>query len=247
MVYDEAIGKTVLFGGRQFGDFSLQGDTWTWDGQLWVQAATTGPSARELMAMAYDSVRHRVVLFGGTGGGALGDTWEWDGSSWSQRSTFGAPPRWGHSMVYDSGTNRVFMFGGNNGGVLNDTWEWDGSLWTQWQPATSPGVRYLQAMAYDSSRARSVMFCGYPASQSNDTWELQGAGAPAISFQPQPVAVYPGQRAVFAVTASGPGGGGTVTYQWRRNGFNLTNGLRIAGALSPFLTVDNVLSSDAGQ
>lgn len=45
------------------------------------------PSARSFHAMAYDSIRQRTVLFGGTdySVGPLSDTWEWDGANWIQR------------------------------------------------------------------------------------------------------------------------------------------------------------------
>jgi hypothetical protein len=34
-------------------------------------------------ALAYDSRRERVILFGGSDGTqTFGDTWEWDGTTW---------------------------------------------------------------------------------------------------------------------------------------------------------------------
>ena len=47
--------------------------------------------------MAYDSVRHVVVLFGGEG--PLGDTWEWDGNSWTQIAVTGPSARDESAMV----------------------------------------------------------------------------------------------------------------------------------------------------
>jgi len=36
-------------------------------------------------ALAYDSRRERVVLYGGSNGTqTFGDTWEWDGANWRQ-------------------------------------------------------------------------------------------------------------------------------------------------------------------
>jgi len=46
-------------------------------------------------AMAYDSGRGKIVLFGGYAGSAvLGDTWEWDGASgtWDTRHPGGSKP-----------------------------------------------------------------------------------------------------------------------------------------------------------
>lgn len=46
MAYDEERERVVLFGGYQDHGGNRLGDTWTWDGKQWRQAARTGPSAR---------------------------------------------------------------------------------------------------------------------------------------------------------------------------------------------------------
>jgi len=68
MAYDSARGKVVLFGGNfNTDDPSRQhlNDTWEWDGSSWTQIRTVEPPGREGHAMAYDSARRVVVLFGG--------------------------------------------------------------------------------------------------------------------------------------------------------------------------------------
>ncbi|MGK0155974.1 MAG: hypothetical protein ACI9SE_002941, partial [Neolewinella sp.] len=48
--------------------------------QTWTRASHSGPSARSGHAMAFDSARGAVVLFGGNiSSGATDDTWEFDG------------------------------------------------------------------------------------------------------------------------------------------------------------------------
>jgi len=91
--------------------------------QVWVQhAAAVSPSTRAAQAMAFDSLRGRVVLFGGWNGIELGDTWEWDGGTWQQRSTPTAPAaRGGAGMAYDPFRGRAVLFGGTTGAT--DTWE----------------------------------------------------------------------------------------------------------------------------
>ena len=59
MAYDSARGVTVLFGGRDVS--SRFRDTWEWDRSSWTQVSTSGPSARERLAMAYDSARGVTV------------------------------------------------------------------------------------------------------------------------------------------------------------------------------------------
>ncbi len=52
---------------------------------LWTQKQDIGPRPRLGHAMAYDSTRQRIVLFGGRlVGTRFGDTWEWDGANWTQ-------------------------------------------------------------------------------------------------------------------------------------------------------------------
>src|SRR5215475_3127545 len=107
---------------------------------LWTQKQDIGPQGRVLPAMAYDSTRARVVLFGGNtlqvGIPPLGDTWEWDGQIWIQVSDIGPSPRSRHAMAYDAGRQRLVLFGGLAGSgdnlvALGDTWEWSGEYWTQ--------------------------------------------------------------------------------------------------------------------
>lgn len=79
---------------------------------LWTQKQDVGPLLRWCPAMVYDSVRGRVVLFGGYGNTNLGDTWEWDTENWTQVEDIGPPGRWGHGMAYDKARQRVVLFGG---------------------------------------------------------------------------------------------------------------------------------------
>jgi hypothetical protein len=188
MAYDSGRGRVVLFGGGGSGALGCLGDTWEWDGSswTWTQVSATGPSARAGNAMAYDSGRGRVVLFGGSDpfGKNFGDAWEWDGSSWTQVSSTGPDARSGHAMAYDSGRGRVVLFGGYG---LGDTWEWDGSRWTWTQVSrTGPAARYSHAMAYDSGRGRVVLFGGRLGlgPPVGDTWEydMSPERRPAIQF-----------------------------------------------------------------
>lgn len=65
---------------------------------------------------------------------------------------------------------------------------------------------------------------------------------PTITSQPSNRNVVPGSTTTFSVTASGTG---TLTYQWRRNGVNLTDGGNISGANTPTLTINNVSAGDS--
>src|SRR5262249_34864540 len=139
------LGRVVLFGGARqdapSGPLIILADTWELDGSQWTQRTpATSPPARQGTAMAYDSARGHVVLFGGDDGQGLNmsDTWEWDGTDWTERHPAHAPPaRHQHSLAFDSARGRIVLFGGvsSTPGIrLADTWEWDGTDWQQIQP-----------------------------------------------------------------------------------------------------------------
>ena len=143
LAYDSTHRQVVLFGGGAGepppGD-AYFGDTWTWNGTTWSQAATVGPVARDESWMVDDPAAGRVLLYGGvrsapqvdTNRGfywppqALTDTWAWDGHAWTRLpdgpvvydsnniGVFRPAP-----MAYDAATRQVVMFG-----FERDTWTW---------------------------------------------------------------------------------------------------------------------------
>jgi hypothetical protein len=179
MAYDSQRGKTVLFGGEASANNEL-GDTWEWDGATWRQVIPTNssPHARCYHAMAYDSVRGVVVLFGGWATNTVGysDTWEWDGTGWTQAMPTGQTPspRYYHAMAYDSQRGRTVVYGGLGMAAgptqFAETWEWDGASWSRM--VDGPSARWEHAMAFDNRRGRTVLYGG---SSSSDTWEWDGS------------------------------------------------------------------------
>lgn len=127
MAFDAARGVTVLFGGWTSNGLRFN-DTWTWDGSVWTQVATEGPSPRAEPKMTYDSTRGVIVLYGGIDDqpGSRDDTWEWDGTRWTQVAIAGPPQRISPDMAYDSRRQAVILFGGSPDGrtFLGDTWEY---------------------------------------------------------------------------------------------------------------------------
>jgi hypothetical protein len=150
---------------------------------VWAQVTTTGtPPGRSGQAMAYDSARQRVVMFGGEGSsGVLRDTWEYNGatSTWTSRvTTTGPSARLNALLVYDPVRAVTVLFGGNNFTTTttnNETWEWNGTTWTQRAPTASPSIRHSASGAWDPVRQRVVLFGGVLASgNSNEVWEFDG-------------------------------------------------------------------------
>jgi hypothetical protein len=145
---------------------------------LWTQQQDVGPSARGEHAIAYDTARQRVLLFGGRATGATpqGDTWEWDGENWTQVADTGPEARAGHALAFDTNRQRVVLFGGVAGesALRGDTWEWDGEDWTQLAD-TGPDARLGHALGFDSNRQRTLLFGGDAADGlRGDTWEWDG-------------------------------------------------------------------------
>jgi hypothetical protein len=95
IVYDEQMGKLVLFGQHPNSDQGYSGRspaTWTWDGTTWSRINTeSGPRCGDSSSIVYDSARGRLVMFGGhkevvfhSSPVITNDLWEFDGRRWSQ-------------------------------------------------------------------------------------------------------------------------------------------------------------------
>lgn len=166
--YDSARGKIVAYGGRRSGVDS--GLTHEWDGTSWTQVAGNGPAPRAGQAMAYDSVRERVVLVGGfpigeTCTNYFGDTWGWDGAGWTllADADAGPGPRGDCGLAFDEARGVLVLYGGFRlcAGQLGDTWEFDGTTWTNRTPAPGPPApppSYWTAMYYNSDLHRVELF-----------------------------------------------------------------------------------------
>src|SRR2546423_1259224 len=81
---------------------------------LWTQRQDIGPAGRAGSAMAFDPVRGKIVLFGGT----IPDrgTWEWDGQYWTQVSDMGPALRRESSMAWDGASKRGVVWRERFGG-----------------------------------------------------------------------------------------------------------------------------------
>lgn len=186
MAFDALRGETILLGGDSDDSTQTRDSLWAWSGSAW-RVAGNEPGWRTLPALAFDSKRGRMVLFGGRhkfaqrqyADTATTDTWEWDGARW-QRMNVNTPGRVDHhAMAYDEARGVIVMQGGGDGADVRDgsTWTYDGTAWTRVADASSgPGTRVHHAMAYDSRRQRVVLFGGFApnAPRSPDVWEWDG-------------------------------------------------------------------------
>jgi hypothetical protein len=189
MAYDEARGKTVMYGGVS-SDRTLPretwehpGATWEWDGAKWTKMAASGPGGRIGMGLVYDGKRKQVILFGGSdkAGERYNDTWAWDGKAWRKVGDEGPTVRIGQSMAFDRRAGVIVLFGGNAAGErLDDMWQWDGQRWTEIKvTGPKPSKRNGARMVYDTARGKIVLYGGYVVEAgerkvSDEMWEWDG-------------------------------------------------------------------------
>ncbi|BDG07393.1 Kelch repeat-containing protein [Anaeromyxobacter paludicola] len=162
--------QLVLYGGRDAAGNTFD-DTWTFDtaSQTWTQATPAGsPGARAGAALAYDSARNQVLLFGGNdaSGNDLADTWRFDGASWTQLAPPQSPAaRSFAAMAFDSARGVAVMVGGAPvPSVGLETWQFDGVSWSPGVPLpTDPvyvGARAEASLVYDPFSARTLLVGG---------------------------------------------------------------------------------------
>jgi hypothetical protein len=183
MTYEESRQRLVLFGGEVMRSTQVNepnGETWEWNGSEWTQVADIGPAPRYGCAMTYDTVRHRVVLFGGYSylpqPTYFDDTWEWDGTEWTQIADTGPSGRGLLPMVFDSSRECLVLFGGHSGlptGWRSDTWEWSED--TGWVERQDMGPQSISYPTMARTQERTVLH-GFPseATGAMQTWEWDG-------------------------------------------------------------------------
>ncbi|MDP3232917.1 MAG: hypothetical protein Q8N26_09080 [Myxococcales bacterium] len=215
---DTRRNRLMLFG----GDVTVSGtrifshELWEWNGasNRWLeksQASAVRPAPRPSASLAYDAVRERVVLFGGTtstasvpvdGGarvdGGLGptnDLWEWaPDAGWQERTVPGGPSaRTLATMTFDPSRGAVVLFGGSLGGTLGSSrelWEWNGATgtWLDRTPAVIPAAwpegRGDATLVAVPTRQTLVLIGGSPV--RDDVWEWNGATGTWVDRTPLP-------------------------------------------------------------
>jgi hypothetical protein len=194
-IYDPVRDRMVVFGGCDDYMGSYLNDVWALSlagAPAWTELTPLGtpPSARRYHSAIYDSVRDRIVVFGGYSGSYLNDIWALSLAgtpAWTQLTPSGASPgtRRAHSAIYDPVRDRMVVFGGTiYASARNDVWALSltGTLaWMQLTPlGTPPIVRGDHSAIYDPVRDRMVVFGGRdPYYFLNDVWALSLAGTQA--------------------------------------------------------------------
>lgn len=198
MVYDRKLKKTILFGG--YHNSNYRNDTWTWDGTKWAELDLDNderPPHRGTMAMWYDPLAQKTILYGGIGRANLNqkvtrysDMWSFDGARWTNMNVAQTPGiRFRPLTAVNPATGKVTIFGGLRADPVgedrfrqffgDDLWEWDGSTsrWTQIaQSGYRPAARQNGGLAFEPSTGELVLFGGYGKGfYYSDTWIWNGA------------------------------------------------------------------------
>ncbi len=134
MAWDAARKVFVLYGGHNHR-WDLLHETWEWSPSAseWscvMHATDSNPGPRVQHAMAWDSKRERMLLFGGVAPGTDANpkgVWAYDGKVkvWTKLETTGDPAALSqHGMVYNPDLDELLVFGGRDAQVQprNDTW-----------------------------------------------------------------------------------------------------------------------------
>jgi hypothetical protein len=198
-IYDARHDRMIVFGGYQYSGYrgataGPLNDVWALSlsgSPAWTQLSPAGerPPPRSAHSAIYDPIHHRMVVFGGSGGGLLNDTWELtlEGNPrWTQITPTGTSPspRLQHAAIYDPSGRRMAIFGGFDNGYTGDTWALSLTGRPEWNLITPSGAqpsgRSGPTAIYDPMRLRVVVFGGTPDGRDllNDVWGLTLAGGP---------------------------------------------------------------------
>ena len=168
--------------------FTTQGrfdDTWEYDvaAHSWrqVSPAIVRPLRRCLMRGVWDSLKERIIIFGGQTDGTpfLDDLWAWSAfTEWQQLAREPHPKaRTLYAAVFHDAGAQIILFGGNTEqGPTDDLWAFhsSGENWTQ-IPASgdAPLPRYGHDAAIVSQEPTIFVFGGNDGTQPlDDLWRL---------------------------------------------------------------------------
>ncbi|MHC4796835.1 MAG: immunoglobulin domain-containing protein, partial [Planctomycetota bacterium] len=131
-------------------------------------------------------------------------------------------------------------------GTLSYQWQKDGGNLSNGgdiSGATSTTLQIANCVGADEGNYRCVVTNAGGSTNSNAA-ALTVTELPTITQHPANDVVDEGQTAQFTVAASGEG---TLSYQWQKDGGNLSNGGDISGATSTTLQIANAETADEGN
>lgn len=199
IVYSSGDGVIVLFGGVDpyHTPQIVYNDIWIYSisENIWVEMDLTAPiPARGYNSIAYDSMRDRIIVFGGYNyltAQWFNDTWTYaigDSVCVNQNPPSAPHNRNSHITVYNEEGDVVILFGGwYPPNELGDTWIYNpaNNDWTQVYPSNSPCERMSFGMTSVGNGA--LLFGGgrMPPNIYNDTWNYDLSCNEWIDLDPE--------------------------------------------------------------
>jgi len=192
-IYDPVRDRMVVFGGQTGSTY--RNDAWALGlagTPAWSNVAPSGgpPDPRARHSAIYDSVRDRLVVFGGNNtGGILGDLWSLSFAgtpTWVLLPPSGTPPppRTGHKAIYDVTRDRMVLFGGDDGSGDPPGTSWElpfaSAAWAQLSPAGAVQAgTYDHVAVLDPAGDRMLVFGGRADVPTNALLSLSLSGGTA--------------------------------------------------------------------
>ncbi len=225
MVYVPELQRHLLFGGgtatsNNAEATALDNGLWWLDVNVLAATATwtpimptgTAPPARASACCGYDSVRRRLIVFGGEiVNDTLADTAEYDvaGNAWVPIAAVTPPTKRGSAVcTFDARANKFVLYGGvttPSGTPQSAAFEYAPatSTWKTITPAPSAGALTFAGSTY-SARAGGMMLFGGRTSAigtSQATWTMRLNATPRLSL-PTALTFDEGVLAVLPATVS---------------------------------------------
>lgn len=182
---DPSRQRIWLYAGTTLWTMALDADP-EWE----IVATTNAPNVTSGEVLVRDPVRDRLLLIGGSIGGAM-QVWAVDlggAHTWTQLATSGTPPTGvlDPAAIYDPNGDRLVIFGGYTvfNGSVDQTMALSLAGSPSWTPLAAPGLRpsarFGASFAYDSQRQRLLVHGGEngPGNTYADTWALALTGSP---------------------------------------------------------------------
>jgi len=211
-IHDVMKNRLLVFGGNILAPvmcsprYEQVSELWSFelDCNNWQQITAAGaPSGRSRISVAYDTMRNRMLVFGGMEGDPFvaatryDEVWAFDltADTWAQVTTTGAGPMAkGYAAAwYDETNDRMIVSGGDPSGFngVDETHALDlaTNTWTEITGGATPGARLYHGVAIRGAEA--IIFGGARGfgadtylndimafDMTTDTWRVVRAGGP---------------------------------------------------------------------
>ena len=218
-----------------------------WDGVSW-SAMGTGINGRwdgwgAVTALAV--LPNGDLIAGGAftmaGGTAASNIARWDGTAWSSPGTGINGPVNALAVLPNGDLIAGGVFSSAGGEAASNLARWNGMSWSAMGTGVDGGVDAMTVLPGDRLAVGGV-FAGLDGEAAFRVAIFSLRGLVSITTHPRDVSVPPGGRFAFEVEADGT----ILSYRWRRNGVELFDDDRHAGAATPTLTISSVSHDDQG-